>query len=187
MTDWVPVSEFRQRGPVVLRMRLGTVTLGHLELLDELGVDLFGEWSISDLILIAFVLAQDHKQSRKDIKRWWFPAALWLLGWINRKSTITDDCERVSEWVEFQLSGPRPMRDLSKPGGKCSAPMHINLIATLLQRFGMSLSEARDMPVKSAKQLIMAAAESTGDVELVSESYDRFIEQCNAAEEIERN
>lgn len=185
MTDWLPVSEFRERGPVVLRMQLVPLTLGHLELLDELDIDPFGNWTVPQFILLTVVLAQSHRQSRADLKRWWFPAFLWFLGFINRKSNPTEDAERMGEWIAGQVSGPRPMRDLGKKGGQCAAPLHVNLMANVLQKFSLSLDDARSLPVRRAKQLVMAAAEAAGEVELVSPSYDRFIAQCHAADEAE--
>ena len=165
-------------------MQLVPLTLGHLELLDELGLDPFG-WQEAEFLLLAFVLAQDHKQSRRDLKKWWFPLFMWFLGFINRNRPAQADADRLVEWLEEQVSGPRPMRNLSRKSGQCTAPLHVNLMANVMQKFGLSLDDTRSLPVRKAKQLVMAAAEATGDVELVSPSYDRFIAQCKAADEAE--
>lgn len=183
MSDWSPTSDLFERGPVVMGLRLQHVTLGHLELLDELGIDLYGEITIGDLMVIAFVLAQSHQESRSDIGKWWVKPLFSWKGKRTSQEQLDVEFKKLMEWLKYQFEGPRVMRDLKKSGNQeCAAPIHVNLISMCLSKLHLSLDEARSLTVKKAKQLTMAAAEAVGEVELVTDRYDRFIAMCNAAD-----
>lgn len=187
MSDWSPTSDLFERGPIVMGLRLQHVTLGHLELLDELGIDLYGEIGVGDLMVICFVLAQSHNESRSDISKWWIKP---FFKWKGRKakSNLEDEYAKLMDWLQYQFSGPRVMRDLKKTSNSgCAAPIHVNLLAMCLSKLHLTLDEARILTVKKAKQLSMAAAEAVGEVELVTDRYDRFISMCNAADAAKRN
>ena len=183
MSDWTPASDLFERGPVVMGLRLQHVTLGHLDLLDELGIDVYGEIGVGELMVISFVLAQNHTESRQDIGKWWVKR---LFTWKSKRVSqeqLQKEFDTLMDWLQYQFSGPRVMRDLKKNSNSgCAAPLHINLMATCMSRLHLSLEETKNLTVKRAKQLTMAAAEAVGEIELVTDRYDRFIAMCNAAD-----
>lgn len=179
MRDWEPASELRERGPIILGYRLRPLTLGHLEFLDELGIDTFGDWSLNEMLIMVVVLTQSAEESRRDIHRWWFVPTFWLLGWLNRKTDIAKEAEKLAEYLRQQVSGPCVM---GRPGSKkrtyTSSPIHINLLASALSRLHLSLAEARTLTVRQAKQLVCAAAEAAGEADIASEGMLNFADRC---------
>lgn len=163
---------------MVLGLRVGVLTLGHLELLHDLGIDWTGGWTAQDVAVIAFVLTQPAEESRKDLNRFWTGPLLWWLGRRARKVNIEEHADSLSTWITEQSGGPRPIRDLLSKSKGCTAPQHFSLMAAALSRLHLSMAEARALPMKTALQLIYADAESQGQVELWGkETYDK-LEAC---------
>lgn len=187
MSPWASTSKLAERGVVVFGLKLEPVSVGHLELLDEIGVDLFGGWTSVEVALISFILSQPQAEARRDVTKWWAPVVLWYLGVRNRSRDHTAEAERLCEWISGHIRGPQPLRDLSGPNSnrQCTAPLHVHLMALAMTRLGMGMDEVRRQPVRLLKQIIMAAAEATGDVEFMSDSNREFIERCRSAEKAE--
>ena len=186
MRDWLPASELREVGPVVLGYRLRPLTLGHLELLDELGIETFGDWSLTEMLVLVVVLTQDHRQSRRDIRKWWFPPMFALIGFLNRKADLRKEAAKLDEYLRTQTVGPTTLQPITKKRGSCAAPIHVNLMASCLSRLHLSLDETRDLTVRKAKHLIYAAAEAAGEVEIASSNMLSFAERVRQYEAAQR-
>ncbi len=187
MTEWHPAFGIAERGPVVAGIQVGPVTLGHLELIAELGIDIMGAWSRSDVAILALILAQPAEKSRRDLTKWWMRPLLWYIGRRTRDLDMDAEAKRLGDWLNAQLSGPRVVRDLSRKSRHGSAPLHFHLLGSVMSRLNMSIEDARRLPVRTALQLVLAAAEAAGEAELWSEKDQAFVEWCEASTAAKRS
>lgn len=190
MTPWKPEHELGTRSPCFFGLRVKPITLGHLRLLHELGIEIGGNDS-GDAILTAFVLTQHHERSRRDVLKWWVRPLLRFIGYrYGRRIGTATDAQEFNEWLGFQLSGPsakvRVESGKAKPRGRLSAPLHFNLIAGCLGYLGMNQQEAESTPVRYARQLLSAFHESGGNVELWTDEEYAFEAACKRMDEQRR-
>lgn len=179
-----------ERPPCFFGVRVQPITLGHLRLLAELEVSLAVE-TFGDALLIASVCSQSHRDSRKDVVKWWFKHLLkWLAYRAGKRGDIKLEAKRFADWLNNQLEGPtRKFRVTVKeqPKGRLAAPLHLNLISGAMGTLGLSLAEAEALPVKLARQLLASYHESAGDLELWTDAEYAFDQWCKHADERKRN
>lgn len=164
MYGWEPIGQ----QPVFFRLRMQPVTLGHLDLLAELGIDVQDGIAPDDVATVAFVCSQRHDRSRKDIGQWWCKHAFKFWGWLCGADAFKQS-DPFLKWFFGQLKGPLPApRKISDAGEsrEIAAPLVFHLLACCMGMLGRTEREAMDMPVIRARQLVAALAEAQGNAKL---------------------
>jgi hypothetical protein len=150
--------------PVFYRLKMTPVTVGHLALLYELGVDVLDGMTEQDERLAAFVCSGDHIMRSRDVRRFWIKPFFRLWGSVCGRHGIITEPE-FWPWFAKQLSGPITKRKSGSIGGEIAAPLHVHLIACCMGMLGMTKAEAMNLTVKEAKQLICALGEARGEID----------------------
>lgn len=189
MNRWSPAQFLGDSPPSFFGLRATPLTLGHVWLLDEIGVSASLE-NGSDVILAAFVVSQSHKASRKDICKRWVRWLLWFLSYrATKRGTLHDEIDRFVKWYSEQHTGPSAKvtrKATDKPRPQMAAPFHFNMTSQLMGTLGMTFDDACNTTVKRAKQLLCAYHESRGEVSLWTEAEYEFDERCRRADEARR-
>lgn len=182
MSRWSHAVAFGSRDPAIFGFRVRPLTLGHIRLLDELGLKIdttdFGEAAT-----VCCLCSQPFAESRRDLGAFWFG---WLLRFrirrVSRKADLPAELKAFREWAEYNLGGPTAKRRGGEPKGVLAAPIYFNLAATLMGAFGMSVEDSEKMPIKTARQLLAAHYEASGSVELWTEREYKFEAWCKEAD-----
>lgn len=180
MSAWRPTGLISRRPRVFRVMTLEPLTLGHLRVLAELGIDPFDSIGVTEAVGIAFVCAQRHDVALRRARAFWLPAYLRLVLWLTRADDLPKQLAAVREYLEANLQGPEFERDLSsqRRNGKLAAPLRVNLRALALARLNLSPDEADAMPVLEVLQLLAAEAEASGTAKLWSDEDEAFDQFC---------
>lgn len=188
MSRWTQANRIGEPEPILFGLRVQPITLGHIRLIDELGISIDSD-SLADSILVALVCSQHHERSRKDACKWWFP---YVVQWHSRRAGAKvnpdEEVKRFGEWLEFNLTGPsRKVRGFGETRGGLAAPLYYNMMASAMGTLGMSMEEAESKPIKTIRQLLAAFHEAAGEIELWTEREYAFEEACKRADERKRN
>lgn len=182
--NWQPPAE----GPRIygLRMR-APLTLGHVLLLDEIEspVTRGGHLLPGDVAIAAFICSQPADKARRQLRhrstRW----AMKLWGMLCARWDHAKQADDFATW--FCDSAKSPEYWVKSSGKECAAPWWINRLSLAMGTLGMGYDEALSAPAKIVAQLLMAYAESRGEVELVSKRDIEFREMVKRAEAARRN
>jgi hypothetical protein len=154
--------------PVVMGLRLLPYSVGHSLLLHRIGSPLVigGEVSRADLMEAVMVCSQSVTESVKAMRSPLRKVVLWL--WARRTRGLSFEVEfnKWSEWMAGQSTAPEI---LSKPGKsrELAMPWPERMLACCLE-IGLSEATVLAMPIGDAERLVLARAETHGDVELWS-------------------
>ena len=185
MRGWESISPVGQREPSALGVRLAPVTLGHLFLLDECGVDLSAEWSVSDSLLAIFICSNPPAKARRYLESWWVGRYFKLWGWVNRKRDWPTELAAFRDWFEGQLSGPITKSKSPRGGDDYAAPFRLNLLACAMSKLHLSRGDAMALPVRELRQLIVAIGEAEGVITPWTEKDERLDRMARMFEERE--
>lgn len=181
MIGWEPARLLFGEQPAFFGRRMESVTLGHLQLLAEMGIDYTAAESLDDLARMAFVCSRRHEVSRRSVCRPWFGFLLRCWGeWCGSKLNLSEESDRFMAWFGGQLRGPitkSKAGDMDRDG---AAPLHTNLTACCLGMLGLSLRETLDLPVTQSRQLVCAYGEARGEMSLWTVGDERRREQSVA-------
>ena len=180
MRAWEPISDLVPPLRVFRVLTLEPLTLGHLRLFDELGIDISAEIGVTEAISIAFLCAQPHHKARRRCRAIWLPWFLRLVQWINRRENLIEQVNAVAGYIAEQLDGPEMKRDLSEDNkrGEIAAPQHLNLKALAMGRLNCTQDDADNLPVREARQLLAAYSEANGKGEFWSRKDEEFEQMC---------
>lgn len=179
MNPWAPT---RAPGVTVFRvMTLEPLTLGHLSLLSELSVDLFGPLGITEAMAVAFVCSQPHTSARKRQRAIWLRPFLSVVGLLCRKCDLPKQVEIVREYLAEQFRGPE-FAGHRKQTNELAAPWHVNLRALAMGKLHLSPTEADAMPIQWLRQHLAAFAEANGEAKVITNKTLDFVAQCEAAD-----
>ncbi len=162
MRGWESISPVGQREPSALGVRLASVTLGHLFLLDDCGVDVSADWSVADSLTAVFICSNPTEKARRYLESWWVGRYFKLWGWVNRKRDWPTELAAFRDWFEGQLSGPITKSKSPRGGDDYAAPFRLNLLACAMAKLHLSRGEAMALPVRELRQLIVAIGEAEG-------------------------
>lgn len=154
--------------PIIMGLRVVPYSVGHSLLLHRIGSPLVigGEVSRADLMEAVMVCSQPVAESIKAMRSPLRKAVLWL--WAHRTRGLSFDVEfgKWSEWMAGQSTAPEI---LSKPGKsrELAMPWPERMLACCLE-IGLTEATVLAMPIGDAERLVLARAETHGDVELWS-------------------
>jgi hypothetical protein len=167
MIGWEPARPLFGDRPAFFGRRMEPVTLGHLVLLAEMGINYTAGESLEDISRTVFVCSRAHAVSRRAVCRPWFGFRLRCWGeYCGEHLNLAEESNRFIDWFAGQLKGPitkSKAGDMEQDGG---APLHANLMACCLGMLGLSMRETLNLPVKEARQLICAYGEARGEMKL---------------------
>ena len=170
-----------------LGLTLQPLTLGHLFLLSEIESPLLlssEPITIPDLALAAFVCAQRHTESRRDMRRWWFPLFAALLGFIARRKDIQKEIDTFGEYIKQSTELPPTKRrvnslvELEIEPPEAPIPHHWHMLSILMEVFHCTRAEALDFPMQEAELLWMAKLDREGQLNLRNAEDEAFDDYC---------
>ena len=185
MRGWESITPVGHCEPSALGVRLVPVTLGHLFLLDDCGIDMGAEWSVADSMLAVFICSRPADDARKDLGKWWIGHAFKLWGRRNRKRDWLTEVSAFRDWFSGQLSGPITKSKSQRSSDDHAAPFRLNLLACGMARLHLSREQAMAMPVRELRQLIVAIGEAEGVITPWTVKDERLDQMARAFEERE--
>jgi len=183
MRGWESIAPVGQREPSALGVRLAPVTLGHLYLLDDCGIDMGAEWSPADSMLAVFICSNPAEKARAYLGKWWIGRYFKLWGWVNRKRDWLPELEAFREWFGEQLAGPITKSKSQRSSDDHAAPFRLNLLSCAMGRLHLNRAEALSMTVRELRQLIVAHGEAEGVITPWTEKDERLDQMARAFEE----
>jgi hypothetical protein len=172
-----------QPSPVVMGLRLVPYSVGHSLVLHRMGSPLVigGYVDRANLMEAVLVCSQPVQESLKAMRSPIRNLVIWL--WAKRTKRLSFDAEfqKWNDWMAKQSTAPEI---LSKPGkGRHLAmPWPERMLACCMD-IGLQENTVLAMPIGDAERLVLARAETHGDVELWSpkdEELWRWIKQQEA-------
>ena len=152
--------------PIVMGLRLVPYSVGHSLVLHRLQSPLVvgGEVSKADLMHGVLICSQPVLESLKAMRSP-FRGLMFKL-WAKKTSALSFDSEfeKWNAWMASQSTAPEI---LTKPGLKrsLSMPWPERMLACCLD-LGLNEETVLSMPIGDAERLVLARAETHGDVEL---------------------
>jgi hypothetical protein len=145
-------------GHVVLGLPLYPLTVGHVFLLTELGVDFLAdniEPGFEDLLMFTFVASQPTavEASKAVSSRWreWF---FWLWGRASRRKKWSDEMAKLHAYLRSQQVAPVVA---NPPAGqemrRLNAPEHWRLLCMLMVDFHMPEADALNVTLNRGRAL----------------------------------
>lgn len=162
MRGWEATNPLHRREPCVFGLRLVPVTLGHLFLLHDCGVEIEEMDKPEPLMLAVFICSQRHGQSRRDMGRFWFNFFLFLWGMKCRKMNLKMELSVFQKWFFDQIKGPITKSKNPGSGDDHAAPLHFTLLAIAESKLNRPKPVAMDSTVSELRKLIVALGESEG-------------------------
>lgn len=180
MSVWRPTGLTGKRPRVFGVMTLEPLTLGHLRVMAELGLDPFAGIGVTEAVGIAFVCAQRHDMALRRAQSCWLPVYLRFVRWLGSRCDLPAQIKAVREYLEANLVGPEFEQDLTEQRrhGKLAAPLRVHLRALAMSRLNLSPDEADLMPVIEVRQLLAADAEADGRAKVWSDEDEAFEQFC---------
>lgn len=159
-----------------LGLDLQPLTLGHLFLLQRFQSPFIqgGDVALGDVLLAAFICAQPHRNSGRDLDRWWTKHWLRFWVWRSRKLNWAVQADEFDQYLSDNL--PRLEYWKKGDGKPAGSPYCFFLLAMAMARLHLNRDEALDMPVAELICLLASAAEVEGDVQLCSDDDMEFFE-----------
>jgi hypothetical protein len=184
MRSWEPINPLSGELTCVLGARLVPVTIGHLRLIDDAGIDMFN-LGIDDIPVCVFICSRTAIEARKDLMSKWCHLAFRLWGWRTRRLDKTEEIRRFLSWFQEQQRGPitKSPAGIQSDSDDHAAPMHVNLLALATARLHISNQEALGMTVRDIKQRLVALGESEGTVKPWTHKDERLLDLGRAFSE----
>ena len=152
--------------PIVMGLRLVPYSVGHSLMLHRIGSPLVvgGAVGRSDLMTAVLVCSQPIKESMAAIYSPFRNLALKAWTWKVKRLSFEAEMDKWNEWMLSQSTAPEI---LSKPGAskQLSMPWPERMLACCLE-IGLQEDTVLAMPIGDAERLVLARAETHGDVEL---------------------
>ena len=168
--------------PIVMGLRLVPFSVGHSLVLHRLQSPLVvgGEVGRSELMQGVLICSQPVAEALKTMRSPFRGLAFKLWAKKTVKLSFDVEFEKWNNWMAGQSTAPEI---LTKPGGKkCLAmPWPERMLACCLD-LGLTEDTVLSMPIGDAERLVLAKAETHGDVELWSpkeEALWRWAQQQN--------
>lgn len=153
-------NESRLTGHVVYGLPLYPLTIGHVFLLSDIGVNFLVDQGCEPQIddMLMFVFAAAHKRAAQARRALAFP---WLLasklfffvwGMFARRKNPFMEMARLHAYMDSQSKSPQ----VKPPKGEAvtlNAPEHWRLLVMLMVDFHMQLRDALDVPLNFARNL----------------------------------
>lgn len=155
------------RGPVVLGLRLRTITVGHTLLLHRLEspVARGGQFTIGELLLAAYVLSRPWEKAAESLRSPFRRLRFWALTkYVLPECDIQKDHAALMSWVSDRDDSLSVLRD-NGDGKALEAPGIERLLLTLC-RCGLTADDSLDLPMQDAERIALCWAEANGNVEL---------------------
>ena len=184
MRGWEAIHPIDGREPSALGLRLVPVTLGHLFLLQDCGVELDEMSDADGLMMAAFICSQPHSESRKDLGKWWIDWFWKRWGKKAAKMDIGKELAAFQDWFNGQLKGPITKSKNQGSGDDFAAPLHFSLLALAMGRLNMSRAEALDCTVGELRKLIVAIGEAEGVIRPWTNKDERLLEMSRHFESL---
>lgn len=158
-------------GHTVLGLQLYHLTIGHVFLLVEHGVDFIVESNIEpsfdDLILFTFLAAQPTPRgASRAVSSPLTRPLFWLWGLLSRRKRFDDELAKLREYVSDQYKSPL-VKEPTGAAKSLNAPEHWRLLAMLVADFHFTLDQALNTSMLFARALWAVQGERTDKVELV--------------------
>lgn len=154
--------------PIVMGLRLVPYSVGHSLVLHRIGSPLVagGPVGRADLMEAVLVCSQPVKESLKAMRSPLRGLVIWLWSKRTRKLSFDSEFEKWNAWMAGQSTAPEI---LSKPGNgrKLSMPWPERMLACCMD-IGLQEDTVMSMPIGDAERLVLARAETHGEVELWS-------------------
>lgn len=154
--------------PVVMGLRLVPYSVGHSLVLNRIGSPLAigGPVERSDLMEAVLICSQPVKESLKAIRSPLRSIAIYIWSKRTRQLSFDVEFEKWNTWMANQSTAPEI---LSKPGKsrQLSMPWPERMLACCMD-IGLQEDTVLAMPIGDAERLVLARAETHGDVELWS-------------------
>ena len=152
--------------PIVMGLRLMPYSVGHSLMLHRIGSPLVigGHVGRADLMTAVLVCSQPIKESMAAIYSPFRNLALKAWTWKVKSLSFEAEMDKWNEWMLSQSTAPEI---LSKPGAskQLSMPWPERMLACCLE-IGLQEDTVLAMPIGDAERLVLARAETHGDVEL---------------------
>ena len=154
--------------PMVMGLRLVPYSVGHSLMLHRMGSPLVigGEVSRADLMQGVLVCSEPIKETLKTLRSPFRGIMLQL--WARKTIGLSFEVEfqKWNNWMASQSTAPEI---LTKPGAKraLAMPWPERMLACCLD-LGLTEDTVLSMPIGDAERLVLARAETHGDVELWS-------------------
>ena len=169
--------------PVVMGLRLLPYSVGHSIVLHRIGspMAIGGPISRADLMAAVLICSQPIRESMKTLQSPFRNLALKLWTWKVKNLSFEAELDKWNEWMSGQSTAPEI---LMKQGGsrQLSMPWPERMLACCLE-IGLEEDTVLAMPIGDAERLVLARAESHGDIELWSpkdEALWRWVKQQEA-------
>lgn len=169
--------------PVVMGLRLLPYSVGHSLVLHRIGSPLVvgGHVGRSDLMTAVLICSQPINESMSAIRSPFRNLALKLWTWKVKNLSFEAELDKWNEWMAGQSTAPEI---LMKQGNsrQLSMPWPERMLACCLE-IGLEEDTVLAMPIGDAERLVLARAETHGDVELWSpkdEALWRWMKQQEA-------
>jgi len=156
-----------------LRLRLEPLTLGHVFLLREYGVE-FEQPGFKDLIVGVFICSSPHATSRKHLRRWWAKHFMAFLGFLCRKIDLFGEARKFSRYMTEGMACPMMHRFSNGPARLLKAPEEWRLLTMLEEAFHKSKKEALDLTMAEAHCRWAAHADKLGTAQLMTDDEREF-------------
>ena len=158
--------------PIVMGFRLVPFSVGHALILHRIGSPLIAGGLVgrADLMEAVLICSQPPGDALRSMRS--FARGLIFKLWVfkTRRLSLEVEIEKWNQWIGEQSTSPEI---LTKPGRRraLSMPWPERTLACCLE-IGLSESTVLSMPIGDAERLILARAETHGDVELWSPKDD---------------
>jgi hypothetical protein len=154
--------------PVVMGLRLVPYSVGHSLVLHRMGSPLVigGPVDRANLMEAVLVCSQPVEESLKAMRSPIRGMAIWLWAKRTKHLSFNAEFEKWNDWMAKQSTAPEI---LSKPGkGRTLAMPWPERMLACCMNIGLREDTVLAMPIGDAERLVLARAETHGDVELWS-------------------
>jgi hypothetical protein len=153
---------------VVFKVKLRSLTIGHLFLLYEIESPLLNPFEPigrEDILRAVLICSQPYRKARASLTSNATLGFVFLLALLNRKADLEKEREKFQRYLAENRRLPATRL---KPGGRGrNSPEAWRLLTMLLRDFRMSLDQAMDCSIRRANCLWAVSAEMDGALELM--------------------
>lgn len=167
-----------------LGLRLEPLTLGHVFLLREYGVDIFEPKDFADMLLSVFVCSHPHRESRRNLRKWWLKPYLVFWGWRVRKLKFEAEAKAFAEYVNTNATHPEVL--FSEGTKECASPLVFRLAAIATRMHNQGWADAQDIPIRTLIAIQTAGSEMRGELQVWGERHEEFFQWAKEQDELKR-
>jgi len=161
------------------------LTLGHVLLLHRLSSPFLSDKPITATRLFeaVFVCCQHHEKALANMQRRWAGKLLWLWAWRHRKTDLDIESRKFAAYLEENFSVAR-VKNARGGSSVARAPWALRILVALMAELHWSEQTAKDCPLIKANGLLVALAESRGEVKLWSKADHDFYNWARSMDEL---